>query len=178
MHFRLSEKADKNSLGHEPDVTLKGLADGLHHLRAQLGCPITWFVPCVLFEVKKMKMSFRQGNCTCQSISMFGVWLESAAFCYVPSHRAVFRSVFSPLSHTGLLRLNKEAFHIDLDTRPPPSPQEPTQRNPPQLSDINLSVPLADRPSSRLRWTLKRRLMHIIRVCFYSNRENGGGRTP
>eukprot|EP00064_Thunnus_orientalis_P012158 superscaffoldBa00001828_g12192 len=50
-----------------------------------------------------------------------------------------------------LLRWNKEAFHIDLETRPPPSPQEPTQRNPPKLSDINLSVPLADGPSSRLR---------------------------
>lgn len=106
-------------------------------------------------------------NCTCQS--KFGEWLESAAFCCVP--RAVFRSVFSRLSHTRLLRWNKEAFHIDLDTRPPPSPQEPTQRNPLQLSDINFSVPLADGPSSRLMWTLERRLMHIIWVCFYSNRQ-------
>ncbi|KAI9539311.1 hypothetical protein NQZ68_005390 [Dissostichus eleginoides] len=40
--------------------------------------------------------------------------------------------------NSRLLRWNKEAFHIDLDTRPPPSPQEPTQRNPLQLSDINL----------------------------------------
>lgn len=53
------------------------------------------------------------------------------------------------LSHTRLPRWNKEAFHVDLDTQPPPSTQEPKQRNPPQLSDINLSVPLADASSSR-----------------------------
>ena len=99
-------------------------------------------------------------NCACQS--KFGVWLESAARCCVPSHRAVFRSVFSPLPHTRLLRRNKEAFHTDLDTQPPPSPQEPAQRNPPQLPDINLC-------NLGTHWSSQRRKMHIMWWCFYSN---------
>lgn len=154
MHVCLSEKADKKSPCRELDVILPGLAAS-SGVEAQQRAPTILVVPCILFEVMKIKsLHFDRDleqNCTRQS--KFGVWLESAALCCVPSHRAVLRSVFSPLSlsHTSLLRWNKEAFHIDLETQPPPSPQEPTQRNPPQLSDINLSVPLADGLSSRLR---------------------------
>lgn len=53
----------------------------------------------------------------------------------------------------GCCAWNKEAFHIDLDTLPPPSPQEPAERNPLQLSDINLSVPPGRR--SQLRAEVK-----------------------
>lgn len=49
---------------------------------------------------------------------------------------------FLPLTQVCLqLRWDKEAFHTDLETQPPPSPQEPTRRSQHQLSDINLSMP-------------------------------------
>lgn len=45
------------------------------------------------------------------------------------------------------LHCNKEAFQVDLDTRPPASPQEPAQRNPPPLQ---IPIEAEVRPPGRI----------------------------
>lgn len=93
------------------------------------------------FHWKRKNLHFNkelQQNYTCQSNVGLRLGEQRAVLC-AQSQRCIQVCLQFSHSHTRLLHWNKGPFHTDLDTRPPPSPQEPTRGiHPDSLISISL----------------------------------------